>query len=460
MTERRRILLMAAIMVAACVVAVGACMFVLYRAGLQKDRARLRVTAKSQARLIEAVARFDAKQSGDFPGGPTAATLAQIVDAHARFRGFGETGEFALARREGGEIVFLLRHRHGRVDSRDPIAFDSELAEPMRRALQGQSGSVIGLDYRGQTVLAGYEPVAELDWGIVAKIDLAEIRAPFIHAGVTAAGAALLIIVVGTALFFRVSHPLIARLESYSRDLERTVEERTRELEEAQEELVRKGKLAVLGELSGGVGHELRNPLGVIANAVYYLKTVQPTADDKVKEYLEMIAAEVRNAEGIVTDLLDFSRSREPERGEVPVASVVDQVLARRPPPDGVEVEARVDAELPPALADERHLGQVLRNLVHNAYQAMPDGGNLCISAEKNGDAAVCIRVADTGAGIPAETIDKIFEPLFTTKARGIGLGLSVTRKLVEVNRGKITVESHAGEGTAFAVVLPTGKAP
>jgi hypothetical protein len=145
---------------------------------------------------MEAVARFDAEYSTeDVPGGAFAATLGQIRDAHARSQGFGETGEFTLAKKEGDQIVFLLSHRHYDLESPEPIAFASNLAEPMRRALSGESGTVVALDYRGERVLAAYEPVAILDLGIVAKIDLAEIRAPYVNAALLIGGAFSLILV-------------------------------------------------------------------------------------------------------------------------------------------------------------------------------------------------------------------------------------------------------------------------
>ena len=153
----------------------------LYQAAIDEERDRLMESAQSQARLIEAVARFDAVQSADFPEGSSAATISQIVDAHKNFKGVGETGEFTLARREGEQIVFLLSHRHQDLEDVKPVPWDSQLAQPMRLALSGFSGTVIAVDYRGERVLAAHEPVAELELGIVAKIDLAEVRAPFIQ---------------------------------------------------------------------------------------------------------------------------------------------------------------------------------------------------------------------------------------------------------------------------------------
>jgi PAS domain S-box-containing protein len=211
-------------MAAATLVVAGVAISTLYKAAFEEERARLVETAQSQARLIESVARFDAMYSRDYPGGAEEATLAQIVDAHEHYEGFGETGEFTLAKRQGDHIVFLLSHRHFDLGSPKPVAFDSELAEPMRRALSGISGTVIGPDYRGVSVLAAHEPVALLGQGIVAKIDLSEIRAPFLKAGAVAASFTILVVIAGAGLFLRISNPIIRRLEEHSQQLEESVE--------------------------------------------------------------------------------------------------------------------------------------------------------------------------------------------------------------------------------------------
>lgn len=180
--ERRRIILLSLILGVGCVIVTATTMWMLYQAVLQEQRDRLMVTAQSQARLIEAVARFDAIYSRNYPGGSSEATMRQIIDAHENYRGFGKTGEFTVAKRDGDSIVFQFRHRHDQVEVPEPIPFASDLAEPMRRALEGRSGTVIGLDYRGVTVLAAHEPINGLDLGIVAKTDMAEVRAPFVKA--------------------------------------------------------------------------------------------------------------------------------------------------------------------------------------------------------------------------------------------------------------------------------------
>jgi PAS domain S-box-containing protein len=211
-SEYKRFLSLILIMAGVSLVVGAITITVLYRAALHESRERLVETAQSQARLIEAVARFDRKRNKDYPEGWESATLSQITDAHERYKGFGETGEFTLGRRDGENIVFLLSHRHYDLENPKPVPFQSELAEPMRRALLGQQGTVIGLDYRGSNVLAAHEPVAELGLGIVAKIDLAEVRAPFIRAGLFAAGSAFFVILLGSGLFIGISSPILGRL--------------------------------------------------------------------------------------------------------------------------------------------------------------------------------------------------------------------------------------------------------
>ena len=255
-------------------------------------------------------------------------------------------------------------------------------------------------------------------------------------------------------------------LKEHSERLEEMVEQRTKELRDAQEELIRKERLAVLGELAGGVGHELRNPLGVISNAIYYLQTTLPDADETTKEYLEMISSEVRHGEKIVSDLLDLSRTKPAEREEIAVSDLVAQVLEKQPPPQKVKVTTKTASDLPPLFVDPRQVGQVLVNLVTNAYQAMPEGGRLTISAQGE-KGQVYLSISDTGCGISKEKMKRVFEPLFTTKARGIGLGLAVSKNLMEVNGGSIEAESPSaplrtgeeGKGSTFTMILPTKEA-
>ncbi len=219
MSARKRIPLLILIMAIVAIGVGGVAIFALYGTAIEQQRERLVETAQSQARLIESMARFGTQYASDeFPGGTFEAIVSQIREAHDNFNGFGESGEFTLARydHESDQIIFLLSHRHHDTDNPEPVPFSSELAEPMRQALSNESGSLTGLDYRGVRVLAAYEPVdigQEFDLGIVAKIDMVEVREPFIRTGLLAGGGALLLILLGMVLFLNISNPLIQRIE-------------------------------------------------------------------------------------------------------------------------------------------------------------------------------------------------------------------------------------------------------
>ncbi len=244
-------------------------------------------------------------------------------------------------------------------------------------------------------------------------------------------------------------------LEEYSERLEETIAERTRELQEAQEQLIRRERLAVLGQLAGGLGHELRTPLGVISNLAYYVQMAAPDLDESLRESLELIVEETHNAAKIVSDLLDFARIKASDQQIVAASTLVKRALAQASVPDDIEVHRDLPDDLSELFCDPRQIVLVLGNLITNACQAMPDGGSLTLAAQPDGE-WVTISVSDTGHGICEENMDKLFEPLFTTRPRGIGLGLTTSRSLVEANGGRIQVQSALGEGSTFAVRLPT----
>jgi len=229
------------------------------------------------------------------------------------------------------------------------------------------------------------------------------------------------------------------------------------ERKEMQKRLLRSEKLVVLGRLAGGVGHELRNPLGAIKNAAYFLRMIlaERELDPEVEETLGILEREVNRSECIIGDLLDFARARPPVRRKVVLNDVVQESLSSAKIPEGVEAVEQLDEGLPAILADPEQLDQALGNLIHNAVQAMPDGGRLVVQTEREDREWLTVSIADTGVGIPEENLEKIFEPLFTTRARGIGLGLAIVKTLVEGHGGEIEVESAVGEGSTFTVRLP-----
>ena len=221
---RKRFFYLILILVAVSISIVGFTIRILYQTAINVQKARLVEIAQSQARLIEAVTRFNYQHQNKFHPDleiDLESTLSEIADAHKHYNGFGETGEFMLAALKENRITFLISHRHLDLNNPKPIPFDSHLAEPMRRALSGKSGSMIGLDYRGEKVLAAYEPVAQSGWGIVAKIDLKEVRSPFVAAGLAAGGVTILVVIIGSFLFIKLSAPLIKNLEEQSLNLEK-----------------------------------------------------------------------------------------------------------------------------------------------------------------------------------------------------------------------------------------------
>ena len=228
--------------------------------------------------------------------------------------------------------------------------------------------------------------------------------------------------------------------------------ETIRELDAAQEQLVSQERLAAIGQLASAVGHELRNPLGVLSNVVYLLGTKLGRDDPWLDRQLRTAEREVGAATLIVSDLLQFAKPREPIFGEVELPVLADEVLGVAPPPEGVTVAPSWSDDLPSVRGDRDQLRQVLLNLVTNAYDAMPDGGLLALSGTADTD-GVRLCVGDTGGGMNEDVRDRIFEPFFTTKAKGIGLGLAVTRRLVEAHGGSIAVTSSA-TGSSFEVRL------
>ncbi len=258
------------------------------------------------------------------------------------------------------------------------------------------------------------------------------------------------------------------QVEESRQKLEDKVAARTKELnqtlerlQDAQESLVRREKLAMVGHLASGVGHELRNPLGVMSNAVFYLEMVLAGAPDNVREYLGILRQQITLSGKIVNDLLDFSRINPAQRRKTTVQSIAATQLDRLAPLDGVRVEQEFPASLPCVHVDPVHAGQVVMNLLTNAVQAMGDkGGTLKLRGRLNGGNVVLFEVTDTGPGVPPENLERVFEPLFTTKARGIGLGLAVSKSLAQANGGDLAVTSEPGMGATFIFAMPASTEP
>jgi signal transduction histidine kinase len=238
--------------------------------------------------------------------------------------------------------------------------------------------------------------------------------------------------------------------------LEDKVRERTKELRDAQDRVVRSEKMAVVGQLASSVAHELRNPLGVMKNAIYYLNMLGLGKDNPdFRENLEIISSEIENSNKVIGDLLEFSRIKKPDLKREEINGIIKETLARVKVTAGIKIVAELGENLPPIQIDARQMQQVFYNLAFNAIQAMEKGGTLTISSYVAHDGTIAVAFKDTGCGISQEHLKKIFDPLFSTKAKGTGLGLSVVRMLTEGHEGKVEAESEAGKGSAFTVKLP-----
>ena len=215
----------------------------------------------------------------------------------------------------------------------------------------------------------------------------------------------------------------------------------------------RRDRLASLGQIAGGIAHEIRNPLNVIKSSHYYLWTARTLSPEKRAEHMQRIERNVVLAEQVITTLTNFARMPMPELSPFALEPSIRQALGDSADPAGVEVEVDCPADLPPALGDAGQIRIALSNLIRNAGDAMPSGGRLTLRGRGLGD-AVELAVIDTGVGIAPADLGRIMEPLFSTKARGLGLGLALVRMIVERNGGEIQVTSEPGRGSTFTLRL------
>jgi len=249
---------------------------------------------------------------------------------------------------------------------------------------------------------------------------------------------------------------LYAALHTYAQNLEAMVEERTRELRSAQAALVQSEKLAALGRLAAGIAHEVNNPLQPILNtlevAIEDIASEQPVDPQS----LRIAEQEVQRIKGIVARLLDFARPSTGEMIPVNLPALVEEVIfLTHKQMEHMDIRVSKSLhEVPLVQGTPAQLKQVLLNLMLNAAQSMAGGGNLTIEVYPEGQGVV-LAVSDTGTGIDDEAANRVFEPFYSTKSDGTGLGLSVTYGIVQGHGGTIRVRSQVGEGSQFVVWLP-----
>jgi len=253
-------------------------------------------------------------------------------------------------------------------------------------------------------------------------------------------------------------------LEKHRKNLEALVQERTRELELAQEEILTNERLAVLGQLTATVSHELRNPLGVIRSSAFYLQQKNQKQDQKIIKHINRIEDQVEICDAIVSDLLEYTRGRHSQMLVGEINPWLIQVLEELPLTDGIQMDVALAVNLPNCRFDKEKMRRVVVNLMDNAFQAIAERKKLVtdemfeprIEVKTQAvDQNIMIRVKDTGIGMEATTVERAFEPLFTTRARGTGLGLANVKKIIEEHSGTVLLQSKPNEGTTVIITIP-----
>lgn len=239
------------------------------------------------------------------------------------------------------------------------------------------------------------------------------------------------------------------------------------ELEKSQQARMRTEKLAAVGQLAASVGHELRNPLAAVRNAATYVQRRMtdprfagqaPSADPKVAEFMQLMFRELDASGKIIADLLDFARERKPAIHPCPLRPLVEEAITVIPK-NGVRVVNEVPEDLPVPSLDKDQFRQVLVNLIQNGMEAASGktDGQVVVRAEGGHEGQPwSIRVVDNGSGMPRDVLEKIFEPLYTTKVKGTGLGLAVVQNMVHAHKATIEAKSEEGKGSQFVILLPT----
>jgi two-component system sensor histidine kinase HydH len=289
-------------------------------------------------------------------------------------------------------------------------------------------------------------------WGVAVVAPLAEVSghvAEVLHQELFLVGLFFLGILLGVGA-------LIGVALTWNKTLAREVELKTRELVESHDRLVHSERFAAVGEAASYVSHEIKNPLMVIGGLAQQVARRLADNPDAV-EKLHIIETEVRRLENFLGDLRDFLRPAPPVKQKIDLNQVIKEVetlMGEAAREKGINLSDRLAPSLPPVEADPNRMKQILLNLIKNALEALDSGGQITVSTGA-GEDQVWFAIQDTGPGMSKEVLDKIFNPFFTTKEKGTGLGLAVIHKIVTDHHGDIAVESAPGKGSKFVVSLP-----
>ncbi len=426
----------------------------------------------------------------------TQISIKKIKDFAGNYKGLGETGEMVIATQKGDLVEIITPLRHDPTSAfKKKFKIDYHAALPIQLAVQAREGVGPSVDYRGKDIMAVWRYLSHPGWGMVVKINANEVFAPalkyknlMVFIGIVTF---LCVILVAILVSSSISRPVIgltratkvvaagdltSKINIKSADeigqLANSFNTMVHSLKQAQEELVRKEKFAVIGRVSGSIAHDIRHPLTTIKNSSYFLNMKLKDPDEKTKKHLKLIDSEVTQANRIITALTRLSESKTSEKGRVNTNEYVKEFFAEYPLPEHIKLTVECDSEYSDIIADRLQLRQAFANITANAVHAMPEGGTLTVKTrvvqgeelgvgskkekgfELEGDLRE-ISFADTGSGIKKEILDKIFDPFFSTGMSGMGLGLSIVKDIVASNDGNITVESEEGEGSTFKIMFP-----
>ncbi|MDD5772079.1 MAG: ATP-binding protein [bacterium] len=333
-------------------------------------------------------------------------------------------------------------------------------------------------NYLGKKVLGSCECINEMDWVILGEIDASEAFEPLKKIQLVFIFLLFIVplvgFILGKIISEVISKPIIKlqkgmeiigkgnldhKVGTTAQDeigqLSRSFDRMTEKLKDSQERLIRSEKLAVAGKLSSSIAHDIRNPLSTIKVVVYKLKMFTICKQNpEIMEKLSEISYEIDVSNKVINNFLEFTRIKKPVLLRENINPIIKEALSGFQLSRNIELALELQDDLPDTLLDKVQIREVFYNLIKNALEAMEKGGSLKISTVLKGG-FIEIFFNDTGCGIPEENTGKIFEPLFSTKANGNGLGLFISASFIEGHRGKIKVESEAGKGTTFIIKLP-----
>jgi two-component system, NtrC family, sensor kinase len=245
-------------------------------------------------------------------------------------------------------------------------------------------------------------------------------------------------------------------LMKYQHHLESLVDERRKELKASQEKLIDAERLAVLGKLSGGIAHEIRNPLATIDISALNLKMRLKDADEKTKKYIDLIIKQVKETTDTIQSLQDLAKLEVPKKDRFDIYNIIEDEISASVIPQGVKIVNKVSKDNLFLDIDGKQITIVFRNILSNAVQAMDNEGTIWITACRAEDGWVDISIRDTGHGIAPENLEKIFQLFFGTKVRGFGYGLTICKMIMERHGGMIDVRSEVGKGSTFIIRFPS----